>query len=316
MKKILSIAAVFLLIFSMLVLSVSAQAENKLTATWEQGLSKGTITTNTDTDGTEYISATGINKAWESPFIDILGAVKSALGEEGMEDGGEVYIAFEARIKVKEDADPDSVVMVRPVLRMVAEVTQFEENYAGSLFACGDEVNIMGYIDSQGANLELSSEWTYYEMCVTVDSYEFDFCGDKWNFCVDTISDPTVIEALEFKNMGVYDYTYEPVEVEEPEEPEEPTDAENPEEPAEATATPLPTAGQQTPVGLVKTTPTAEAGTSVDDQDGGSNTTTIIVICVVAAVVIAAIIVGIAVAKKKRSTENPTEESPNNDKTE
>ena len=309
MKKIFLAVLAIAMLFAMVGMSVGAQAENKLTTTWEQGLSKGTITTNTDTDGTEYTSATGINEAWESPFIDILGAVKSALGEDGMKDGGEIYIAFDVRVKFTEDTDPDTVLAARPLLRMAVNgisdpeeiQAYFDENYQGDLFSCDTGGNIMSYLDGQGATLELSSEWAHYEYSIYVESYEFELPGDKWNLCIDTISDPTVIAALEFKNAGVYDDTYEPVEVEEPEEPEEPTDAENPEEPAEATATPLPTAGQQTPVGIVKTTPTADAGTSVDDQDGESNTTTIIVICVVAVVVIAAIVIGIVVSKKKKA---------------
>mgnify|MGYP001049003234 CR=1 FL=1 len=307
MKKILSIAAVFLLIFSMLVLSVSAQAENKLTATWVLGLAKdGTLTEETDTDGTKYISVTGIKNAWDSPTINVLDAIKSAAGDD-LEDGADVYIVFDVRIQYAENADQETPITANALLRMKHELSSdeelFSEQYYGTLFTWNN-TNIMHYFQT---GLELSSEWTHFEEYLTVDSSEFEGAGTEWNLCIDTISDPEAVAALEFKNVGVYDYTYEPVEVEEPEEPEEPV---------EPTATPLPTAGQQTPVGLVKTTPTADAGTLVDDQNGGSNTTTIIVICVVAAVVIAAIIVGIAVAKKKRSTENPTEESPNNDKTE
>ena len=53
MKKIFSAMLATAVIFSMLVLNVGAQAENKLTKSWEMGLVKGgEITEGTDTDGT------------------------------------------------------------------------------------------------------------------------------------------------------------------------------------------------------------------------------------------------------------------------
>ena len=83
MKKILLIASTLILVFSMLAIGVNAQAENKLTTTWQQGLIKaGTVENKTDTDGTAYVSATGIDNPWVSPTIDVLEAVKSALGTE------------------------------------------------------------------------------------------------------------------------------------------------------------------------------------------------------------------------------------------
>ena len=59
--------------------------------------------------------------------------------------------------------------------------------------------------------LEMGSEWVHFEDYLTVDSFELEGAGTAWNLCIDTISDPTAIAALEFKNVGVYDDTYEPV---------------------------------------------------------------------------------------------------------
>ncbi len=313
MKKIFSAMLAAAVIFSMLVLNVGAQAENKLTKSWELGLTtRIALTEETDTDGTKYVSVTGIEKAWDSPTVDILDAVKSAAGDN-LEDGADVYVAFDVRIKYAEGADTETPVTARVLLRMVHELSKdegaFLDQYPGTLFSWMD-TNIMHYFQTR---LEIGSEWVHFEDYLTVDSLELEGAGTAWNLCIDTISDPTAIAALEFRNVGVYDDTYEPVEIEEPEAPEEP---EEPEEPEGPTATPMPTAGQQTPFGLSTTTaPATETTPGTGDADNG-NTTTIVVICVVAAVVVAAVIIGVVVAKKKKAsgtddsgeTDNKTEE--------
>lgn len=301
-------------VFSMLVLNVGAQAENKLTKSWELGLVKGgEITEGTDTDGTKYISVTGIKNAWDSPMVDILDAVKSAAGDN-LEDGADVYVAFDVRIKYAEGADTETPVTAKALLRMAhtfaeGESELFAEQYSGTLFAWSGTsgTNVMHYFQT---GLELGSEWMHFEDYLTVDSTELEGAGTAWNLCIDTISDPTAIAALEFKNVGVYDDTYEPVEIEEPEEPEEP---------AGPTATPMPTAGQQTPFGLSTTAPAttapateSTAGTGDTDKDNGGNTGTIIVICVVAAVVVAAVIIGVVAAKKKKASGADDTQEPDN----
>lgn len=303
-------------VLSILAMGVGAQAENKLTTAWEKGLSKGEVSVLKEADGTEYTSATGIGNPWESPTIDVLGAIKAALGEDGVKDGGEVYIAFDARIKVAEDSDPDTIVIGRSLLRMATEhaATElkaiFDENYEGTLFTCDDNGNAMAYIAGQGTNVELSSEWSHYDINFSVDSTDLTWAGDKWNFCLDMLGDVADIAALEFKNVGVYDYTYEPVEPDEPDVPDVPDVPGDGEEPGgENVATP--TVVPQTPFNNKPTAaPTATAGAE-ENEGGNNNMTTIIIVAVVAAVVIAAVVVGVVMAKKKKANDAPDAEDDN-----
>lgn len=324
MKKILSIALALAMVFCVAAIgTVGAQAENKLTTTWEKGLSKGEISVLKEADGTEYTSATGIGNPWESPTIDVLGAVKSAAGEN-LEDGADVYVTFDVRIKYADGADTETPVTAKVLLRMVhtfAEGQQdsFAEAYSGTLFAWMGETgtNIMHYFPE---SVEMTDEWMHFETYLTVDSYELEGAGTGWNLCLDTISDPSAIAALEFKNVGVYDDTYESV-GNEPDDPNVPNDPGNEEEPGgEGTAaTPRPTAAQQTPFGNLNT-PAPSAGATDDgnetEADEQNNSTMILVLCIVGAVVVAAIIIGVVVSKKKKAGENAAEDAQDEKKDE
>ena len=306
MKKYLSIALAFLLTLSMLTAGVSAQAENKLTTSWEKGLA-GAVEQKTDADGTTYASATGISGAWVSPFLNVYDAVKAVVGDE---EEAEVMFAFEMRIQYKNAEDQGIPITVRPVIRAnecadaMKNSESFLETYEGEMFSNGDNANVMAYFDI--SSFEVTDEWTVFESSKFVSQTELnDSWWKKWDLCVDQISDADMIASLEFRNAGVYNA--EDYESMIPEPTEEPTT------PAPPTEVPTPTQAANTPVGLTSTA-TATQDSAVDgEQDGGNNTTTIVIVCVVAVIVIAAIVVGVVVAKKKKAGEDTDATPENND---
>lgn len=309
MKKYLSIALVCLLTLSMLTAGVSAQAENKLTTSWEKGLA-GAVEQKTDADGTAYASATGIDKAWLSPFLNVYDAVKAVVGNE---EEVEVMFAFEVRIQYKNEEDKGIPVMVHPLIRAnecsddIKDTEKFPEVYEGELFANKDK-NVMAYFDV--STIEVTDEWAVFESSKLVSKTELnDAWWKRWDLCVDQISDPEIIASLEFRNAGVYNAEdYESM-IPEPTE-------------APATPEPTPTEVTNTPVGLTSTTapaasPTATEITDIGDKDQtNGNTTTIVIVCVVAAVVVAAVIIGVVTIKKKKSADASAEEPQDENKNE
>ncbi len=306
MKKCGSIILALALAFCVLTLGVSAQAENKLTATWQKGFTSA-VEVKTDTDGTSYVSATGIEDAWYSPFINVYDAVKAVVGDE---EEAEVMFAFEMRIQYKNAEDQGIPITVRPVIRAnecadaMKNSESFLETYEGEMFSNGDNANVMAYFDI--SSFEVTDEWTVFESSKFVSQTELnDSWWKKWDLCVDQISDADMIASLEFRNAGVYNA--EDYESMIPEPTEEPTT------PAPPTEVPTPTQAANTPVGLAPTA-TATQDSAVDgEQDGGNNTTTIVIVCVVAVIVIAAIVVGVVVAKKKKAGEDTDATPENND---
>lgn len=131
MKKCGSIVLALALAFCVLMLGVSAQAENKLTATWQKGFTSA-VEVKTDTDGTSYVSATGIEDAWYSPFINVYDAVKAVVGDE---EEAEVMFAFEMRVKYKDEGDAGTPITARVIIRpsgmaeSIKNEDQFVETY-------------------------------------------------------------------------------------------------------------------------------------------------------------------------------------------
>ena len=310
MKKYLSIALAFLLTLSMLTAGVSAQAENKLTTSWEKGLA-GAVEQKTDADGTTYASATGISGAWVSPFLNVYDAVKAVVGDE---EEAEVMFAFEVRIQYKNAEDQGTPLTVRPLIRAnecaddIKNSESFLEIYEGEMFSNGDNANVLAYFDI--SSLEVTDEWTVFESSKFVSQTELnDSWWKKWDLCVDQISDADMIASLEFRNAGVY--SAEDYESMIPEPTEEPTT------PAPPTEVPTPTQAANTPVGLTSTTAPVASPTGEEDTDQkNGNTATIIIVCVVAAVVVAAVILGIVTVKKKKSGDTSAEEPQDENKNE
>lgn len=295
MKKCGSIVLALALAFCVLTLGVSAQAENKLTATWQKGFTSA-VEVKTDTDGTSYVSATGIEDAWYSPFINVYDAVKAVVGDE---EEAEVMFAFEMRVKYKDEGDAGTPITARVIIRpsglaeSIKNEDQFVETYGEEGMFKNDGGNVMGYFDSSMSTIETTEEWTVFECSHLIPKTDLnDAYWTGWDLCVDMISQPELISALEFRNVGVYSYDdYESI-IPEP--------TEEPATPVPPTEKPMPTQAASTPVGLAPTA-TATQDSAVDgEQDGGNNTTTIVIVCVVAVIVIAAIVVGVVVAKKEK----------------
>ncbi len=308
MKKCGSIILALALAFCVLTLGVSAQAENKLTATWQKGFTSA-VEVKTDTDGTSYVSATGIEDAWYSPFINVYDAVKAVVGDE---EEAEVMFAFEMRVKYKDEGDAGTPITARVIIRpsgmaeSIKNEDQFVETYGEEGMFKNDSGNVMGYFDSSMSTIETTEEWTVFECSHLIPKTDLnDAYWTGWDLCVDMISQPELISALEFRNVGVYSYDdYESIIPERTEEPATPVPP---------TEKPMPTQAASTPVGLAPTA-TATQDSAVDgEQDGGNNTTTIVIVCVVAVIVIAAIVVGVVVAKKKKAGEDTDATPENND---
>ncbi len=284
------------LALTMLTMGVSAQAENKLTASWQKGFVSA-VEQKTDEDGTPYVSAMGIENSWYSPFINVYDAVKAVVGEE---EEAEVMFVFEMRVKFKDESDAGTPVAVRAVIRPsgcseeIKNQDLFLETYQNEegMFK-NDGGNVMGYFDSSMSTFEVTDEWTVFECSHLISKTDLnDSWWTGWDLCVDQINDYELIEALEFRNTGVYSYDdYESI-IPEPTE-------------APATPEPTPTVVPATPVGFVTSSTTAPAVTATEDTASGEQNegdiTSVIVVCVVAAVVIAAVIVGIVVVKKKKA---------------
>lgn len=308
MKKYGSIVLALALAFCVLTLGISAQAENKLKTAWQKGFTSA-VEEKTDTDGTKYVSATGIEQAWYSPFINVYDAVKAVVGDE---EEAEVMFAFEMRVKYKDEGDAGTPITARVIIRpsglaeSLKDTDQFVETYGTEGMFKNDSGNVMGYFDSSMSTIETTGEWTVFECSHLISKSDLnDAYWTGWDLCVDMISQPELLSALEFRNVGVYSYdNYESMI---PEPTEEPVT------PAPPTEKPTPTQVANTPVGLAPTA-TAGEGTAADgEQDDGNNTTTIVIVCVVAAIVIAAIVVGVVVAKKKKAGEDTGETTGNND---
>lgn len=295
MKKYVSIALALICALCMLTLGVSAAAENKLKTSWDKGLAQA-VEQKVDEDGVPYASATGIDKAWISPFLNVYDAVKAVIGSE---DEAEVMFVYEVRVQYKNEADKGTPITVEPAIRanelnpQIKDKDTFAGLYEGSLFRNPD-TNVMAFFQDV-KSLELTDEWTVFEASLYVEKGDInDDFWKRWDLCVHQISDPDLIASLEFRNAGVYDAEeYESV---------FPTPTPDLATPVPATPEPTPTVAPNTPAGAVSTTAPA-TGTTPGMNDGDAaagNTTTIIIICVVAAVVVAAVIVGVVVVKKKK----------------
>lgn len=227
MKKILTVLLAVAIVFSMSV-SVFAEVENfAKDIKWAQGYAGGI----SNKDG--IAKATGIKAAYNSPFIDIYPAVKAALGTD---TDAELIIRFKVRADFTEGNEGE-ISSARTLLRAgsikAEEVEDWNANYSeatdGESFFYSDKGgNIMHYFSSGFSFTD--EEWTtvIIELEVSDTIVNCDLTP-KWNFCLDTIGNPGIIESLQFKEFIVAHYDDsllevedEPVEVEKPEKEEKP----------------------------------------------------------------------------------------------
>lgn len=302
MKKLLTLLLTLAIIFAFSVPSF-AEAENFASdCVWEQGvlLAKSDFTV---TDG--VCVAKNIDAEYRSPVINILPAIKAALG-----DGDEVslILTYEMRVTM---ATAGAKTTARPLLRGVNALTDlagadnvedwieaYEESLDGdSAFFSNSNGNIMRAVHDP---VELvDGEWT--EVTIELDLTSAQVLSPavaKWNLCADKIINFANIKTLEYRNLSIVladeaEDTETPAEkpAEKPEEKPE----EKPQENKPATeATPAPTKAPAAPT---------EAPTEVPDTNNGNGNdgTVITVSAIICGVIIICAIAACVVVKKKIS---------------
>ncbi len=225
MKKLLSVILALAIVFSMAI-TAFAEVEN-----FAEGIkwTKGHAGSISEKNG--VYKASGIDQPYKSPFINILPAVKAALGTD---TDAELAIKFKIRAnftKGNEGETAGARVLLRggsvPEDMEVSDWNDaYEEAVDGETFFYSDAgKNIMKYFES---GIEFTDEeWT------TV-TFDFDVSDaivncdmvTAWNFCIDTISPIDMIDSIEFKDFILAHYDDELFEEEEPEkvEVEKPAD--------------------------------------------------------------------------------------------
>lgn len=199
MKKIFTILIALVLAFSMSV-AVFAEVENFAKDTkWTTGHSGGV----SQKDGA--YKATGIKAAYCSPFINIYPAVKAALGTD---TDAELVIKFKIRADFT-NGNEGEVSSARSLIRggnlKKEEIdgwnAAYEEALDGETFFKADGGgNIMCYLGSGFTFTD--DEWTtvIIEFSVTDVIVNCDMVSE-WNFCIDSISNSAIIDALYFKDF-------------------------------------------------------------------------------------------------------------------
>ncbi len=294
MKKLLTLLLTLAIIFAFSVPSF-AEAENFASdCFWEQGvlLAKSDFTV---TDG--VCVAKNINAEYRSPAINILPAIKAALG-----DGDEVslILTYEMRVTMADEGDETSV---RPLLRGVNALTDlggadnvedwleaYEETLDGdSAFFSNSSGNIMRAVHDP---IDLTDgEWTEITIELYLTSAQvLSPAVAKWNLCADKILNFAGIKTLEYRNVSIV-LADESEDTETPaEKPEEKPEENKP----ETQATPAPTKAPAAPT---------EAPTEVPDTNngGGNDGTVITVSAIICGVIIICAIAACVVVKKKNS---------------
>ncbi len=300
MKKFLTIILALVLACSLAVPVLAEEPTNYAEgAKWTKG-NAGAVT---ETDGVAV--ATGITNKWNAPNIDILPAVKEAIDGD---DEIEITIAFEFRATFTKGNEGGSVsarTLMRganglPDLKGADNSAAWNEAYEESLdgedpLFNNSNGNILKYLNYE---VDFTEEWTEASVSLFVYGSQVENeCVTEWNFTVDNISEPGIVETLEFKNFAVY-LADEAPEIEEPEEPEEPEVPAAPQNPENPQAPQNPTVTQ------APAQPSAPAGDSLNqgNNNGGDGKLAPIVIyaLIASAVIIIGTAVGAVIVVKKK----------------
>ncbi len=201
-KVILSVFSVVLMI-SLLSVSAFAVRGNYIETKWEAGMAKS-IAAKTE-NGEEYVSVP-VTGSWTSPTIDILPAMKLIISERKWVT---VTICFDARISSENETQSFSV---RPLVRGVqngsslsdAEWNEAYKKEVGATYVLFSKSsgNIMWTLGN-GMTLK-ANEWVHFEKTVTLIEKQINNTfTDKWNLCVDNITNVDDITSLDIKNAQV-----------------------------------------------------------------------------------------------------------------
>lgn len=251
MKKILTVLLTLTMVFSLFAVSASAEAEN---------LAKDLKWTGSSTDITEedgVLIASGIKNKWDSPYLDVLPAVKKALGDN---DDVTIEISFETRATFTA-GNEGSAFTTRVIMRGTNTLSvnsredpdAWNEAYAESIdgedpiFVSDTGGNIMYPIGKTEFNDE---DWTEFSVSIELNAAQVNTTAlSKWNLCVDEMSVTGIIETLQFRNVKVAIYeepdptpTPEPTPTPTPKPTQKPADkpADGTENKDEVKATPAP----------------------------------------------------------------------------
>lgn len=302
MKKFLTLLLALTIVFA-LACPVFADAENfAADAKWDKGTSGGVTTK----DGVATV--TGFVAKYSCASIDILPAMKAAVGEE---DEVEVAVIFEARVNFKADSSEESTEAMM-LLRgangisglggkenMDAWLEAYDESLDGEdRFFTNSSGNILKYCSD---TIEITNEWqTFATTLVATNGQINNPSVIKWNLTLDRFTTFADFESLEFRNLQVV--LAEDAEGIIPEEKEEkPTEkpAENPADKPATEATSKPAV--QTP-GADAATPSQNEGNENNNVNITFNPTVVLISAgVCCAIIIAACIVAVIVVKKKTS---------------
>lgn len=278
---------------------------NYLDTKWVKGYAANDPIEGTFNDKPMY-SMPGWKSAYGSPFLDILPAVKAAMGEE---DEISVYVVFDIRAinyKGMEGKTHPFGIKIRPKTTDLTKMKEdFDENYLGATFVHHGEGDVRLTLLNSGKN-EISEDWQRIELVCTFFAEDVeDGLWEAWNLCFDNVSTFKTLGAIQVKGMGVFNSDeYEPINVEEPKNEGNEGGEEKPAtKPSDGTVKDVvihnPIGGGRYPVTFMEAVDTQVDGL-VDNNGGNNNLMTIISIAVGAVVVLGAL-VAVVVLKKKNS---------------
>lgn len=335
MKKIITLLSALALTAVLVCTPVFAEGENYVTnQTWQKFLLAGNLTKLTE-DGQDYYHAEGINAAYNTPGIDILPALKAALGDESDAD---IELKLDVRIIFNGDqTETTTGVCVRAKqkdgVKEADFVADFKDNYEGAFIKNTSGTNLIGRL---ATDEEVGSEWKTLTFNFSIEESDFTFDGfGSWMLCLDRLvaadsgsdSYEKGVKAVDLRNVVV---TIGGAQEEEPDD-EEPTGGEN-EGTVSTAPTPIPTAKNDTPtptpvtintpynfnkypqtlvngkvygeedtVNGTEATPTSNAGGTVGTEENGSNGWVLYAVIGGIVVIVAAAVVTVIVLKKKKS---------------
>lgn len=208
MKKVLTALLTLAIVFSLFAVNVSAEAEN-----FAKDLKWTAAATNiTEKDG--VLIATGIDNKWDSPYLDVLPAIKKALGTE---EEVSIEISFETRATFTA-GNEGSTFSTRVIMRGVNGLTlkpaddpeAWNEAYAEAIdgedpiFASDTGGNVMYPIGKTDFNDE---DWTEFSTVIELNATQINSTAlTKWYLCVDEMSVTGIIDNIQFRNVKVAVY--------------------------------------------------------------------------------------------------------------
>ena len=255
------------------------------------------------------ITVSNFKYPYSSFIIDVLPAIKRALGDN---DDLEIFFTFESRANFTQGNEKEKVTAntlfrgANALSVSASDVAEWSEEYEDS-FEDSDPLfmnsggNIMKYLSQ---SVSFSSEWESHVITLEFEAEQIlNPALSKWDFCIDGISKPAILDSIEIRNFVIT--------IEEPEDVDDGDDVKDTETPADdkepesnkpkVEATPTPFVVWQTPIGFTD-------GQSQGNANNGSSILPIIIGCAVGTVVIVGGIITAIAIKKKKPAETKTEE--------